>query len=439
MGDHRRSPSSGTGATAALILEPNAKIGPQFCRHNLFTYGNYAPDNGAEHRGPTLSVIGQSRFDVSPSISQEMPNPVDPSGGWFFLNDSCQEAPNTHCGSTQEGGEYEASFSEYEWETVENNQTYIPPADAEDWDRRRQLMAKLLRYPALRIAYPDANTFYEAQLNNSPGLFAQWSEQLEQTMLIPSDYLDTLENYRAQLAGLLVELDEHDAVLTNLEDVENAGTDFFSSRAAILSQINTLTQKITDLREDIDEARIEPLAACTEALAGLPQEEVFESNQMFLNGLSLKKNRQEAFTDEEYALLRIIAAECPELAGSTREQAANWLPVGDPNRRVWEDGEAPGCDTEQRNGTNSSTGKDLQQITLWPNPVRNVLSVRFAQPFIGQGFVTAMAGADVLWSGELRGETRFSFPVETLSPGAYLFTALSSDGQRTVRKFVVTK
>lgn len=439
MGDHRRSPSSGTGATAALILEPHTTIGKQFCRHNLFTYGNYSPDNGAEHRDPSFAVILQSRFDVSPYVAQEMPNPVFPSSGWFFLNDSCRDTPNTHCGGTHEGGEYEESFSEYEWAIIENNLTYTPSVDAEEWDRRRQMMAKLLRYPVLRIAYPNANIFYEAQLNNSPGLFAQWSEQLEQTMLIPSDYFNALENYRAYLAGLLLELDEHDAILASLEDVEHADADFFSSRAIILNQINYITQQLNELRDVIETARIEPLAACAEALNGLPQDSEFESNQVFLNGLSLKKARREGFSDDDYSLLRIIATECPEEAGSTREQALNWLPIGDYGRKIWEDGEAPGCNAVERPGLRSFDEK-AQYITLWPNPTSTALSVQFAHPFTGQISVSAIIGNNVLLTYQQAGETsRVNLPVQTLSPGVYLLKAVTSDGKLMTQKFIVTK
>ena len=439
MGTHRQSVASMTGQTAALLMEPQSAIGPQFCRHNRFTLADYMPDRAAWHKG-NVTDFANSRFDYNPSGVQETPVPVFPLSNWFFINTApptCADIVGPfQCG--RNNTEDNNILSEPELALVEQNQSYEPPANVRAWEARYELLAKLLRYPELKVAYPAADIFFGQHISTSAGQFIQWEEQMNQAMLIEPGQLEALQQNRNQVTGLTQELDLLDGSLTTEEEIANAGPDFFAIRAVLLGQIGSLTAEEQALLAAIEEMRVEALNAVIETLTALPQNTPYEQDQVFLNGLAVKKARQEAFSEEEYAALRIIATQCPDVAGSTRNQAINYLPVGDPANTIWERGNAPGCLEEPGAPPIREDARPVG-LALWPNPTISTLFVNFSSPFSGHVQVFALTGGSVLWSANVEAENRTSVPTQQLVPGVYMLTTIGSAGYRRAYKFVVSK
>lgn len=296
--------------------------------------------------------------------------------------------------------EYKDFLSETDLVLVEENQSYEPPANVRAWEERYELLAKLLRYPELKAAYPTADVFFDQHIGTSAGQFVQWEEQMNQAMLIEPGQLEALQQNRDQVTALIQELDLLDGTLTNEEEIANADAAFFEARAVLLGQIGSLAAEEDALLATTKEIRADELNAVVETLSTLPQATPYEQNQVFLNGLAVKKARAEDFFEEEYALLSVIAAQCPDVVGSTRNQAINYLPVGDPANTIWETGNAPGC-VEERSVPPIWEDARPVGLALWPNPTTSTLFVNFPSPFSGYVQVFALTGGSALWSANV--------------------------------------
>ncbi|MEO6037020.1 MAG: hypothetical protein ABIQ93_01320 [Saprospiraceae bacterium] len=440
MGHHQRSTISSTGATAGLLMEAQSVIGPQFCRHNKFTLPTYTPDDGAWHKGSFADFIA-SRFDYNPTITQETPVPVSPSSGWFLINTSdplCTDSTSGyHCGESGHG--YKDFLGEDELALIEENQMlYDPSSEAYAWEARRNLLAKLLRYPGLKSLYPAAQVFFDQQIGSSAGQFAQWNKQIDQAMLIEPNQLETLQQNRSQVSSLTEELDQLDATLTTPEAVTNADSSFFAARAVLLGQIKSLAVEESALTAAIELLRTPALASIAETLETLPHTAPYEQNQVFLNSLAVKKARAEAFSEEDYDLLRTIAAQCPDIVGTTRDRAMDYLPVGDPARIIRETRDEPNC-LEERKIQSERVETASTELTLSPNPVESTLSVDFRSPFSGKIQVFALTGRTALWSADIQFEKYITIPAQQLGSGAYILMATDISGHRTVQKFAVSR
>lgn len=435
LGEHLKSTATNTGPTAALILEQTAVLGPQYCRKNHFTLGNYAPDNGAEHRGNVGVILG-SRFDVDPTVALETPNPTFPAMGWFFQTPACLSVPANHCGGEELPHDRDY-LNEKEMAVIMANQTYIEPANVSEWDDRRQVIAKLLRYPDLKTQNIVANTFFSAQENSSAALYASWDETMNQAMQISSLNQAALTDIRFKMTALVSTLDGLDRTLTTQNEVRSANRDFFENRHTILSGLGEALSQEEVVIKDIETTRTTALGDCEYMLRTLPQNTPYEVNQVFLNGILLKYAYRQSLNSTDIANLQAIALQCPDIAGSTRNTAANWLTPGDLAKQIWETGEMPLCNPEIRNAQDFSP--TTEACRLWPNPVESTINIGFKVNFTGEIKVFALNGQTPLMQKNVEDVSNAQLSTENLTSGVYVLTALSNDGQKFSRKFVVIK
>ncbi|MDX1912892.1 MAG: hypothetical protein SFV22_15475, partial [Saprospiraceae bacterium] len=220
FGHHSRSnaPNDPSAAiTGALQMENGSKIGPQFCKHNIWHVASYAPDRAAWHKG-NMGNVSESRFDINPFLPGEVSSPIHPASGWFFP--LCDEEPGGgHCDMLLTN----TTLDEFEQKTAQENQSYTPPATVLQWEERKQLMAKLIRYPGLKALYPLANTFYDVHLNTSAGQFAQFDEMLHDARTIAANDTLALQNIRNQITYWVSRVDSLDGTLQNLAVAQTAG------------------------------------------------------------------------------------------------------------------------------------------------------------------------------------------------------------------------
>ncbi len=436
FGHHARSSlPSQTAETAALQMESGSKIGWQICRHNNWLQASYAPDRGAWHKGTNFA---DSRFDYNPSLTGEEPVPVFPASGWF--HDDCigTPLPNQHCGAQEP---YSPTLDVFESIIISENQNYSAPATVLAWEERRQVISKLLRYPDLNTAYPAANTFYNTHINTSAGKFAQFDEMLHHAMLIEPSSMASLDNVRAQITGVIGRIDSLDSTVQNAAAAESLGSQFFAYRSTLLSPIGQLMAQQQAIESQIVAARTSALALCEQYLAALPQNATYEWNQAFLNGLALKKARIIAFSENDLSTLRIIAGQCPEIAGHTRDQAMGLLPIGDPAIFLPDVPIIPGCQGLYGEGEerNTSTPYPTLELRLSPNPVADVLFVKFGSTFTGEIQVFDLAGKSAGRSQNINEQTEANISTSKLASGIYFLSLISDSGKRTVTKFIVSK
>lgn len=436
LGRHGRSVASNTGPTAALLMQFTPKLGPQYCRKNVFLDNNYAPDRGAEIQA-AFPIIAASRFDVDPNVQEQYPVPVNPASGWFHLTVDCGNIPGNHCGGLS-SPPYESYINEYEMETILAHQTASPPINASDWEDIRDVYAKLLKYPTLKSLSGAADTFFNVHSSTSAGLYAQWDESLNLSMQIDEEISNELEAIRTDLKELIDSLDAIDRTLTTISEIRNASSSFFYSRHAILTQMGVLQNQEEILINTIDSVRLLGINNCQTALSLLPQNTQYEVNQVFLNELLLKYSTGQTLSSEDTFALRFIALQCPDLAGRTRFRAANWLTPGDLIRQILENGIAPLCDTLERNNRIYPIGHH-ELFWLWPNPVESSINVSFNSSFTGEITVYSLSNPSPLLIKELNGVINTQLNSEYLTSGVYFLVAKTNNGQSFSRKFVVLK
>lgn len=429
IGIHQRSIIMGTGQTAGLLMEAGSNLGPQYCRGNQWTVANYTPEIGAWHKG---SNFLDSKFDYNPSVANSAPVPVSPTSGWFVA-DACVYSP---CNA---GPIPPDILDEFERTKINAHQTYTPPASVLDWEVRREVLAKLLRYPQLKTSYPPAQTFYDAHINTSAGLFAQFDESLHNAMLIAPAQSASLDNLNSQIQAAIARIDSLDSTLRDSFALKNAGTTFFNYRYTLLQQWQTLSTQEGSLLASIVATRQAALQTCSTAQAALPQTAVYESNQKFLNGLVIKKAQEIPYSGSDYATLQAITQQCPEVAGYTRNRAMNQLPSSDPLAHWSDDPVPPGClgmGNREDTHTNSIKTADLQ---VYPNPAQDELLVRFGASFSGDVAIFDLSGRQALARRGLQQVEQLLLPVNNLKSGVYFLTTTSSSGVCTTARLTIVK
>lgn len=227
MGDHHSSPivNPGTIPTAALLMESNSEIGIQVCRLNQWQLSDYSPDRGAWHKN--FLVAPFSRFDVDPMQVGTVPNPIVPNPGWFFASaGSCPSEPGQEECYTSSG--YKDSLDQYEKRIIENGMGFTEEdlSPAFQWEQRRQLLGKLLAYPVLLEAYPEAQVFFQAHIEQSAGQFAQFNQTMHESMLLPADLANALQESQVVVRSVLSTLSEYDSAIQDSLQFVSAGSDF---------------------------------------------------------------------------------------------------------------------------------------------------------------------------------------------------------------------
>jgi hypothetical protein len=434
IGHHRRSflvpQNSGVPLTGGLYFEPNGSIGTQVCRHNRWLAADYLPDRGALHLSNDPSG---SRFIYNPTITGEIPNTLTPDMGWFVP--FCTESDSflTHCGEPQE---FEPRLDEFETDIIATNQIHTTAGNAKSWEDRRRALSKLINYPELKSANSPADSFYNAYINASEGLYCQYDVQLQEAMQIDVGLLTSLESIRSQINLVVARVDSLDATL-DLDNL-NADTAFFTCRKNIIAPLASLISAQLGLEFQIDSVRNLALIACSDVADLLPVSTVYEANQSFLNKMLLKKLKGFEFSTADLNQLRVIAQMCADIAGTTRDKAMNLLPEGDLAIYRADVPNYSGClDTRQSpDKTSSDFIVGNLGITLNPNPASELLNVIFSQSFTGRLEVLDVSGR-ICTKLELKEQVQHSIKLEGYASGLYYLSVLPDSGFPTVEKFVI--
>jgi hypothetical protein len=174
------------------------------------------------------------------------------------------------------------------------------------------------------------------------------------------------------------------------------------------------------------------------AKAVLTQVTAYEANQAFINGIWIKKSQLTEPSESDYNTLRNIAAQCPEVAGLTRERAMDLLPDGDPAIARPDVPNPPGCQGLQDEGEERGIARTVE-MSLSPNPATDVLTVYFGEVFSGTLEVSDLTGKSLQVPDKILAQHEHSLPVRNLSPGLYLLSVRTDDGERKTLRFVVSR
>jgi Secretion system C-terminal sorting domain len=437
IGEHKRPPIVGADKTAGLLMENGSKIGVQgedtngfpICRHNHFTNADYAPDAGAWHKG-SFNNVSQSKFYYSLG-SDELPNPIQSGSTWFYQT-SCGD-PTGHCGA--EGPKYTESFSILEKNSLSSFSS--GNLTVEEWETQQDLVTKMLFYPALKSLSTDAGVFFSDRENTSPGKFAQFKQLHHEAMLMPSNLEASITQVRNAIVAENSSLVALDGTLQTIYDYQHIPNTFFTARAQILGNLNSLQQQEDGLIELIEAERKIKLDNCALFLAGLPQNTPYEINQVTLNALALKKSRGIDFDATDYNLLHNIAAQCPQHAGRTREKAIDYLPSGDAYKIQTDIPTEIPCGRENKSEQYSTTTNTIP-VKIAPNPAINTVSLSFDKVFEGTVAVISPLGTAV-FEQQVSGAQVYQINLPELPSGNYFIRLQGNDGSSKVERLSIIR
>jgi len=436
IGDHNVNPNnqaiSGGGLVVNGLGGDNAFLGRQECQSNYWSLANFSLPSaygaillGNSTNPPSSGTVDKNRFLVQ-DINDPHQAPSDRSpSSWFEPNDCLQSA--TECISSRPDELDERD----EW--VRNS--YPTPnsaPDVEEWQETRFLLSKLMRYPEL------ADTGAMLAFKNAYGLssaaqFARFDSLVGALLGQAGAQTISMDSLAERIQEKLAEITALDSTITNISELEPG---FMEDRAELLGELAVLTNQWNLFRELIDSLRHPVLSACEQFNDGLPENELYEQNQKILNALNLKQAWGNELDGADLEALHLIAQQCIEEAGRTKDAAASMLPPEEGNQYWREDPEAYSCpERGARVGQYLVSG-----CRVSPNPVSSQLQVRFERPFMGVMVVTDVAGRTLLSLNQSARADSVSFSVAHLPEGAYVLSCLDADGGGPINaRFVVVK
>lgn len=431
--DHSFSPGIpgyfGVGLLIHGVNSDNGFIGDQCRAGNIWTMSSptwySARLQGKGNESYSQSTIDRNEFFVNNlNDPQQAPIGRDPMDFWFNINE-CEEVPDP-CTSPNQP----PRIDEYEWEVLTK---YPQPSvfpNPEEWEDTRQLIKKLMRYPALATPGSDVLSFRNAYNESSAGRFARFDSVLNAALLVPSTRQAAMNAIEEAIRNEQLAINALDATVT---DFSNPGSTFFVERAALLTQLSDFSNQRTALQSQILATRDPLLLACEQYNATLPENEDYEKNQKSLNALAIKQGRGIEFAEADYAVLHTIAQQCYEKAGATRDRAASMLPPGESAQYWREYPTYPEC------GENRGQVQYIEKtptFKLSPNPTSDNLRIEFEKPFSGNLTVTDLSGAIVLAILDISEKRTVDIFTEKLPSGVYV---LSSSTLPLNGKFVIIR
>ncbi len=433
MYDHK-SPSNNLSTTAALILDgAGTFIGPQLCRNNRWHKPNYSINHGALFQQYAQGDLLLNQFTYDGNEPLQKPNPVFPS---FPANAWFSPEPGG-CPENTDGPNTAIELDLLERQIIKRNLSYWPTEKVEEWEARVSVLGKLLHYPELKEGDLDVNTFFNTHISTSAGLFAQWAENLHLSKSISTEQLVASAQNALTIAQVKQDLEVLDQALSG---GNQPSVDFFSVRAEVLAQLDQLMIDRTTLQDQIVAQLQSGLTSLESSISELPGEYVFEANQKVINRLKAKKSRGEDYTTEDYDALRVIARQCPELAGKGRSWAVHQLPSGDPDARI-SDGPFQGdCEGLYEGMADRAAHSDLGTgISVFPNPATDQVLIGFEEAFSGTIRVTDLLGKVVVEATTLTSEQRINLPIRHLLPGHYLIRTETNLGLKHLVRIAVIR
>ncbi len=443
LGDHEMT-SFGPGEFSTGLLLENfdgtaAFLGTQFCAANEWRVNNYATTSKAAwfKNFGTPAALTANRFTAKNNdpLDFYFPDPLDPDGtqspfvSWF-VKDPCTSEPNP-CDNTAANPTIGREINDNDIRLAQTYPTWQANDGLDVWEEKKQLLLKLFSAPNLIGQNVYVSNFFNAHINASPYRFAQFDSMLTVAAGTPAALQDSLLLLESLFSAVSNRLDSLDGTLREEADLLNISNTFIAYRRTLLSEAGNLTLRMGNVRAQTELYRQPFLAACEAYNHALPLNTVYEINQKFLNRLGIQSVRGMVQSAADNDTLRLIANQCPEVAGRTRSRAINWLPSDEaPNYRSEFGDVNAGCtghrsNEDERIALVTSSGG----MSIVPNPAHDAARVLFDQPYLGDLVLADVSGKAVALYRSINGQY-LDLNLSGLNAGVYLLSAQSSSGLR---------
>lgn len=407
------------GSAAYGLLCRDKTTMPEQPRHENRWTGSYATI-GAEYQGsPGFRFF----YDDDSTIPDDDPPSWSPSG-WFEPQDGSSNGACTESATPP---------------VTEREREYIDGTTAADtatanWEARRILLYKLMRYPELLEEDEDAEDYLEdnAADSTSAWKFARAEWLFDQAYALPSPTEAKLENlwtkYRAYVKDLLA-LDEEQAQDTTDYDYEIAQSQA-DTFARMCVTMDSLHYELVYADSLIQLA----LATARSFVQTLPTAKAYESNLKDVLLIAVRSAQGDSLTSTDTTTLRDVAAQCPQYGGMSVFRAPNWLSHEESVSYITKDWVTL-CGGER--STQNNNHVNIGSVRVVPNPADD--HVQFVFPdntFNGRWKINDIAGR-TMQEGNIA-DAILNVGISDWKAGLYFFTCQGGNGQVSTVKFAIT-
>jgi hypothetical protein len=374
---------------------------------------------GAKHLGTPAT-----KFFYDPSAT--IPDDAPPS--WFPLDwfDASASGSNGNCDPTGTVPPVTGRESDF------ISGTAVPDTATANWDERRQLLYKLMRYPSLTYSDTAAANYLSsnATANTSAWQFARAEFLFDQAYSIASTSTTPLGNFSAHYRVIADTIIAYEA-----QQAQDTTTYDFTIAQNCASAFATLCQVADSIKQQLSVVEPSISSALSTALTytqALPTGKAYESNLKNILTIAVRYAQGDSLTETDYNALRSIAAKCPQYEGISIRRAPLWLPHEEAVEYVtktWEE------ECAERSVESSRIVNEKLQVA--PNPANDRVQVIFPDGVAsGRWQVNDVTGR-LVQEGNIA-DAALSISTADWKAGIYFLICHSNNGKISSSKFVIT-
>lgn len=347
---------------------------------------------------------------------------IVPNSGWFknegSTSDWCVPAPPTPTGPR---------LSDKDIETAGGTGSIATANATSQWEARRLLLDKLLRYPALASENQTIAQFYSGWINSSPGLYAQVENQIREAYAIdPADQAE-MDGYKADRRTLRDQLVAIDLSVTEPEDMSDIDPATVADKEALLQELSQVRQDEAALKTAIRQKQEDALSQALTDVAQLPSDSVYEANRKLFYQLSIQRFLNGELSQQEETQLQNLTAGGQSNTGLAPFEARILLPKCSGSGAISRDNR-PGRASRQ------IAEKHTLNLQIAPNPAGDAFTVTLDTDEPAALTLTDLTGRTLLSAG---GQGRIRLDTRSLAGGVYLLTCRTASGKSTNHKVIV--
>ena len=351
-----------------------------------------------------------------------------PSSGWFV-----NQNINSDWCAPMAAPPGMPRLSIYDQEVAGGTGVFASLSAVSQWEARRLLIDKVLRYPSIISGNAATTGFYSTWFNSSPGKFAQVENQIRSAYAIETADQSSMDNIESQRSSIQLQLISLQNGQT-LPQTPTTNPSLMAATEVLLAQLRPLHQQEVALKAQISQKQVTKLQNVLTANALLPSSTLQEQNRRMFNQLSITLFLNGTLNATQEAQLLALTASGQTNGGLAVEEAKILLPKCGPNA-------APRTSKVPDRSDNGISGKQIStlqgQMSLQPNPVSDLLSVYFDPELSGSIVLMDLAGK--AWVEEVKkaGVEQLTIRTEEIPSGVYFLSFRSNAGKNLVQKVII--
>jgi hypothetical protein len=406
-------------AAYGLYCKSDADMQDQDRFENRWTGATYVT-RGAEYQGgaPGFKIY----YDPSSTINDDKPNTVLPSSGWFFE----ESVSNNACGLN--GG---VIITEKEREFIEG--TASSSAATDNWDTRRLLLYKLMRFPELTSEDEDAANYLHDNetANTSAWRFAHAEHLFDQAYALSAPQQTAFANMSAQFRAYVDTLALLDA--QQAQDMSSFDPVIAQQRSSIFDKIVVTADSLEQLRVQANPGVQQALQTALTNAQNLPDAQAYEDNLKDILTIAIRYAQGDSLLGSDYNTLHNIATQCPATGGLSVRRAPLWLEHEEGVAyldKEWDDN----CASLLLN--NKEISSESFEIKVVPSPANSYTRILLVPDDDSGTWQLSDLSGRVVQQGDFAGASE-DFNVSGLPNGFYLLTCRLSTGAISTAKLSI--